>query len=114
MDEGLKDFSRRYRDIQRKHRRLARGYYTRIGKNGVIEHVPLRPQRSGSLLAPALVVLGAVLCFKVLMSAHLGPETYGRHLDALAAGNAGERLGALVLAPDPLTDAAARMLAPLF
>lgn len=50
----------------------------------------------------ALVFLGMLL-FKGAILAQIGPETYAHRVDALAAGNTAERIGAWVLQADAPT-----------
>ena len=109
MDEGLRDFAARHQRLRDKHRRLSHGYVTRVNRNGVIEHVPARDVK-GSLLKPLAILVAAFFGFKILLLSQLGAAQYSHHLDILSTGNVAERVGAAVLAPDPLTQAIAALV----
>ena len=55
MSDQLRDFARRHKQVQRKHRRLAQGYVTKLDRHGVIRHVPRRDY--GGVLAMPLAIL---------------------------------------------------------
>ena len=102
MHQSLRSFERRSLAVQRTHRKLARGYVTKVGKNGVIQHQPtatvsISPLR---ILMPLLFVGFA---FKVFALIHLGPEVYTSHLMKLEAGSYMARLGGWVMQVDPAT-----------
>ncbi|WP_149754850.1 hypothetical protein [Roseivivax sediminis] len=105
----MKDFAKRYQQVQRKHQRLAHGYVTRVGRNGVIEHRPRRDVR-GLMVTPLVIVVAAFFGFKTLLLSQLGTESYAAHLAALAQGNLAERIGAILMAQDPLTVHASALL----
>lgn len=110
MDDGLRTFSKRHRSVQRKHRRLAQGYVTKLGTNGIIVHKPRR-DFSGLLTAPALIAVFSFFAFKVMLLANLGPEAYEAHLEALATGNGVEKAGAILMSIDPVTERLTELVA---
>ncbi|WP_085793132.1 hypothetical protein [Roseivivax jejudonensis] len=108
----MKEFARRHRQLRRKHRRLARGYVTRLGSNGVIEHQPRR-ELAGLVVPPIGVLLISFFGFKIVLFSSLGADAYGRHLSALAEGTMVERIGAVLMAADPLTMIATEVVSRL-
>ncbi|ETX29853.1 hypothetical protein [Roseivivax isoporae] len=104
MDDSLKNFEKRHRDIRRKHRRLARGYVTRLQPNGTIVHEPSRDV-SGVVAWPLMLLVATFFGFKALLLAQLGAETYASHLATLSQGNFAEQAGAVIMGADPLTRA---------
>lgn len=109
MDEGLRDFAARHQRLRDKHRRLSQGYVTRVNRNGVIEHVPARDVPA-SFLTPLAILVAAFFGFKILLLSQLGEAQYSVHLETLSQGNVAERVGAVLLSPDPLTRAAAALV----
>jgi len=72
-------------------------------------HQPRRPRRdgrklsSGNWIAPIAMVLAAIVVMKAIVHANVGPEGYEYRLAALAEGDVADRVGAWVLAADPVT-----------
>ncbi len=58
---------------------------------------------TGRWIAPVGMVLAAILAMKAVVHANVGPESYDHKISLLAEGDAVDRLGAWVLAADPLT-----------
>jgi hypothetical protein len=112
VEDTLRDFDKRQREIRRKHIRLAKGYVTKLDGNGVFLHVPENKaaQKSGLrlLLLGAMVVFG----FKILTLSWLGIEDYSAHLATLEQGSALEKAGAWIMQIDPLTEKVAGLAAP--
>lgn len=102
MEDSLSRYNKRQNAVRRKHARLARGYTTKLDRNGVFVHVP--DNKTGGisfriLLWAALLFMG----FKGLVLAGLGAETYQGHVDTLAQGTGFERVGAWLMQIDPVT-----------
>lgn len=77
---------------------------------------PRRPGRrvgGGNWFAPVAMVLAAVLAMKAVVHANVGPESYDYRIALLSAGDAADRIGAWVLAPDPLTERLSGLLRAL-
>jgi hypothetical protein len=112
VEDTLRDFDKRQKEIRGKHIRLAKGYETKLDGNGVFLHVPNNKagRRSGLrlLLTGAAVVFG----FKVLTLSWLGTEAYAAHLTSLAQGTPLEKAGAWIMQIDPVTAKTAEMVAP--
>ncbi|ANT59942.1 hypothetical protein AYJ57_05890 [Salipiger sp. CCB-MM3] len=102
MESALKSFERRQRAVAQKHRKLAQGYVTKINRNGVFEHRPIRRISPVRLRGLLLTILG-FLVFKGVMLANLGSDHYAEHLARLSDGSFADKLGAWVLGVDPVT-----------
>ncbi len=94
-------FGQRLRRITAKRRKLARGYVTTIDPNGLIVARPHR-RRAHHVLRSLLLCLFVLIGFKVFLFAALGAEAYQARLERLQAGSLLDRVGAYVMAPDPL------------
>lgn len=113
MDRTIRDFEKRQRAVQRKHRKLADGYTTRLNRNGVIEHQPIR--RIPFLTMKGLLLVAAgFLGFKGILLANLGLEDYAIRIGHLAQGTAVEKVGAWLMGIDPATAWIASGLQTLF
>ena len=96
-------FDKRLNKVERQHRRLARGYTTRVRSDGVIVVEPKRRRPSAKRLRfLAFVVLGLFL-FKAFTFASLGEVTYNERVSKLGNGTELERAGAFVMQSDPVT-----------
>ncbi|MHA6347248.1 hypothetical protein [Roseivivax sp. CAU 1761] len=109
MHDALKNFERRHREVQRKHSRLAQGYVTRLGRNGVIEHHPKRDY-TGHAAMPLMILTVTFVALKTMLLTGLGAEAYEGHLATLSDGGAVERMGAWLMQHDPLTGFLAGLL----
>lgn len=110
MEESLRAFDRRARAVRRKHLRMAGGYVTTLGRNGVIIQKPAG--RMGPWVRSlALGVLASAFIVKVLILADLGPEAYAAKLATLD-GNAVERAGGVLMQIDPVSARLAELIAP--
>ena len=103
MDDALKDFDRRANAVRKNHARLARGYVTKINKNGLIEHQPVRIRAAGKSLRWAVCLVIGLLAFKGVVLSDLGAEIYAGHLNDLSQGTAVERIGSVLMSVDPVT-----------
>ena len=115
MVETHAHFDHRLDKLGRKHEKLAKGYVTKLGEDGLIRAVPragrARNRNGYSLL---LAVLVGSFLFKALMLSSAGPETYAERLSALQNGTLVERVGAFALAVDPVTEGLAATIGPVF
>lgn len=111
MANALRNFEKRARAVESRHRKLADGYVTRMDKDGVMRHAPIRKFR---LIRPRMIVyaLGAFLAFKVFLVTQLGNVTYNERVMVLSQGSMVERAGAYVMAIDPATEWLAAALQP--
>ncbi len=106
-------FSARLRKVQRSHARMARGYHSKVGADGLIVFRPKRRKMSFPLRGFVLLIMG-VLVFKGLIMAQSGADVYAARIDALKQGTALEQAGAVLMYADPVTQAVARKTSPLF
>ncbi|MFZ5965300.1 hypothetical protein ACOXXX_20340 [Thalassococcus sp. BH17M4-6] len=112
MDDALRKFEERHRAVTKRHRQLARGYVTKLGRNGVIEHRPRR--QTPKLSLPMVLMLGSgFLAFKSFLFVSLGAEAYGVRVDTLANGTVVERVGGWLMQADPATQWISANLVPL-
>lgn len=95
-------------------------FYGRIERiEGERGQRPRRPRRDGRKLtggnwiAPLAMVLAAVVGMKAVVHANVGPEVYGYRIAALAEGDAADRIGAWILAADPVTVTLSKFLREL-
>ncbi len=103
-------FNKRLRGIERKHRKLSRGYVQLVERDGLVVPAASRPSRRGFALKGLFLLLAGFLVFKVLLLAHLGPITYMDRLEKLTSGSAIEQFGAWIMSADPLTIWAAQQI----
>ena len=102
-DANFQNFDARMARITRQHQRLAKGYVTKVTKDGLIVH---RPRRRVAPYIPWRSVLGLLvvgMAVKVLMFVNLGPETYDARVATLMAGTQFEQVGAYLLQADQAT-----------
>ena len=64
----------------------------------------------GNWLRPAVLVLVALFVTKAVVHARIGAESYDYRIALLASGDGADRVGAWVLAADPVTLGLARTL----
>lgn len=99
-DPNLRDFYGRIYRIQKRHRRG--GGFEATGTLGRSYFVP-PPSRSINIVRPLVMVVIAVTFVKVLMLAVIGPADYASRIAGLQAGGTIDRVGAVVMAVDPVT-----------
>ena len=85
-------------------------FYGRIARiEDERDHRPRRPRQdgrklsSGNWIAPVAMVLAAIVMMKAVVHANVGADSYTYRLSALAEGDAADRIGAWILAADPVT-----------
>lgn len=98
----MRDFDDRLRRIDRRHRSLSRGFVLSVSRDGLIV---ARPETSRFRFPwrALLFLLVAMMGFKVMLHAYIGPEAYGERLTRLANGTVAERMSAYALYADPVT-----------
>jgi hypothetical protein len=98
----MQDFDERLRRIDRRHRTLSRGFVLSVDRDGLIV---ARPETSRFRFPwrVMLFLLVAVMGFKVLLHATIGPEAYAERLARLSDGTVAERMSAYALHADPVT-----------
>ena len=95
-------FDSRLRKIDRRNRQLARGYVTSVNHDGLIIARPRRQARSFPWRG-LLMILVALMAFKVFLYMQIGPTTYEERVIALSQGNVVEQIGAYAMTADPVT-----------
>lgn len=106
------EFDRRMRRINRRHSRLSRGYVTSVNADGLLVATPIR-RRTSVPLRGVVVIIAALMLFKGIVLAQLGPAAYEERLEGLAGGNQVEQVGAWIMKADPTTTWIASHLGPL-
>lgn len=111
MEDALFRFEKRCHTVRRNHRRLARGYTTKLDRSGVIRHEP-DTARGDAPLRVLTVMLVGVLGLKAFLIAGLGPEAYAEKHAQLAKGSEVDRAGAIILQMGPVSTRAAGLVGP--
>jgi hypothetical protein len=98
----MHEFDDRLRRINRRNRVLSRGFVLSVERDGLIV---ARPETSRFRFPwrVMLFLLVAVLGFKTLLHAYIGPEAYAERLARLSSGTVAEQMSAYVLHADPVT-----------
>ncbi len=112
MVETHDHFVARLSNLGKKHAKLAHGYSTKVGRDGLIIVTPKRRRRGFPFKLLIMFGLG-FLGLKVFMVAAVGPVTYNDRLAKLESGSVIEQAGARVLAIDPVTETLASMTGPV-
>jgi hypothetical protein len=98
----MRDFDERLRRIDRQHRTLSRGFVLAVNRDGLIVAKP-ETSRFRFPWRVLLLLLVAVMGFKVALHAYIGPEAYADRLERLGDGTIAERVSAYALHADPVT-----------
>ena len=101
MVETHDDFAQRLHMLGRKHKKMTRGYTTKIDNNGILVATPKKTQYlpgTGALKLVMLMLIG-FLSFKSLVLAAYGPVTYNERLSKLENGTTIEKMGAKTVGP---------------
>lgn len=105
-------FDERLGRIQKRHRKMANGYVTKMDKDGLISARPLRRIRFPWKFM--LLIAGLFILFKGATLAALGTASYSERVERLAQGNGSERIGAFLMQPEIASLWTARLMQPLF
>lgn len=71
------------------------------------------PGTGGGRVRPVALILVALLATKAVVHARIGAESYDHRIALLASGDRADRIGASILAPDPVTRVLSGMLRAL-
>lgn len=96
------EFGHRLDKIERTHKRLAKGYVTSIGKDGLIVARPAR-RASGLPLRGLFLALFVLLAFKGFVYSQIGGQAYQDRVALLESGTFVEKIGAYAMYADPVT-----------
>lgn len=110
-DANQNDFEVRMNKINRRHKRLSRGYVMSVNHDGLIIAQP-KARQSWIPWRGILFVLVGTILVKAVMLAQVGTESYDARVTTLSAGNQLEKVGAYVLTADPATRWIAAQIAP--
>ena len=113
MSDSFAQFEKRLECLERKHRELAHGYVAKINPDGLITVQP-KERQSGLALRLILAVVMAVMLFKSVTLAIVGPSVYETRLQSLLDGIWFEKACAWVMQIDPVTLAIAEFFARTF
>ncbi len=112
MIDSRREFHKRQRAVQKKHVRMARGYVTKLERNGVITQKPdVKAPARGLRVVLFLALL--FLAFKSFVLASLGIEDYTLRLAKLETGSTVEQAGAWLMQLEPVSLKLAELVAPL-
>ncbi|NRA99576.1 MAG: hypothetical protein HRU32_07125 [Rhodobacteraceae bacterium] len=98
----LQEFDNRLRRIDRRNRKLAKGFVTSVNQDGLVVAEP----RGRGMTFPwrgLLFVLVALMVFKAFVFAQIGAEPYTATVAQLKTGTLVEQIGAWAMTADPLT-----------
>ena len=112
MVETHAHFIKRLKFLRRRHSKLAQGYVTRVGKDGLIVVRPRRKSRGFPVQLLLMLAVGFI-GFKAFMLAAIGPVTYNERLAKLESGSVLEKAGAKALGIDPITQSVAKLSGPV-
>ncbi|QGX99285.1 hypothetical protein EI983_13820 [Roseovarius faecimaris] len=108
---NVQTFERRLKSIGEKRERLAEGYVSKVGKDGLIVFRPKRREGGFPIKGLAFLVLGFFL-FKGVILAHLGEGTFETRLAQLSQGSVVEQAGAFIMQPDAVSQTIAQQIRP--
>ncbi len=112
-DANRDDFGARLKRIDRTHRKVAQGYVTSVNHDGLIIAVPRRRRVRVPFGGIAMIAV-ALLGFKGMVHAHLGPSAYEERIASLSAGTSVEQVGGWIMQADPVTLAVSQAFMTLF
>ncbi len=102
-DANYVSFVERLQKVEKRHRKLSRGYVRLKEVDGLLIPVPDRRVRRPFPAVGVMLTIAALLAFKGFLLAYHGPITYGERVDLLASGNIVEQAGAWIMRADPIT-----------
>lgn len=111
-DTNQRNFEVRMNKINRRHKRLSRGYVMSVNHDGLIIAQPKSRQARVPWRGILFVLVGTLLV-KGVMLAQVGADSYDARVATLASGNQFEQIGAYVLHADPITQWIAAQVAPI-
>ena len=103
------EFDARLRRIDQDRARMVHGYDAIVSDEGLIVFRSRKPSTRLPLRG-LVMTLGIFVAFKVAILLVIGGEEYLARIAPLAEGSAFERLAAVALSIDPLTDALASLV----
>lgn len=110
-DPNLKDFYGRVYKIRKSHRRG--GGFEAAGTLGRAYFVP-RQGKAFPIMAvvkPLGYVVAAMIVLKALIMNQIGPDAYLQHIQTLFSGDTFDKVGAVLMMPDPVSSFLTSLLA---
>jgi len=98
----LQEFDARLDKIDKRHRKLARGYVMSVNHDGLIIAEP-KVQRRGFPWRGTLLILVSLMIFKGFLHFQIGATAYDERVARLSAGTVVEQAGAYAMTADPVT-----------
>ncbi|WP_412509188.1 hypothetical protein [Roseovarius sp. SYSU LYC5161] len=111
MTDSYQGFDARVKNIGRKRARLSKGYVSQITDDGLIVFRPKKRKFEFPLRGLTFVVIG-FLVLKGVILAHVGTPLYQERVAALRDGMLVERVGAMVMQLDPVSESIGGKLRP--
>lgn len=111
-DPYIQEFNARLRRIAKIRRRG--GAFEAYGTLGQSYYTRLNRRRGLPVMRYVVIILGALILFKAVAFASLGPADYLARVSTLQSGNWAEQMGATLMAADPVTRSVGQTLTPLF
>ncbi len=102
-------FGQRLHNIDRNHRKLAKGYITSMNHDGLLVARP-RPKEVRLTWRGVAYVVIIMMAFKVFLYAQIGAEAYQERVVALQNGSFAQQIGSYAMAADPITAALANAI----
>ncbi len=113
MTNAYQGFDKRLNRIGRNRARLAQGYSSKVGKDGLIVFRPARRASRGFPIKGLVILALGFFCFKGLLLAHLGEQVFTARVGTLATGSVVEQAGAFMMQTDPISQGIAQYVRPL-
>lgn len=110
-DANQRNFEVRMNKINRRHKRLSRGYVMSVNHDGLIIAQPKARQSWVPWRGILFALVGTILV-KAIMFAQVGADEYTARVTTLSAGNQLDKVAAYVLTADPATQWIATQIAP--
>lgn len=98
----FQSFDQRLRKIDKRHRKLARGYVMSVNHDGLVIAEPRQHRRSFPWRGLLLLLIG-LMAFKGFLHSQIGAEAYQLRVDTLTSGNLVEKVGGYAMTADPAT-----------
>lgn len=102
-DANYVKFSKRMRLIEKRHRKMSRGYVQMVERDGILVPKTRSTARRQFPFRGLAIALMLFLVFKAGLMIQLGAATYDDRVAKLAAGSSAEKVGAWVMTADPIS-----------
>jgi len=113
MTNAYQGFDNRLKEIGRTRAKMAQGYTSQVGRDGLIVFRPARRRGSSFPIKGLLILAVSFFGFKGLLLAHLGEQVFADRVNTLASGSVVEQAGAFMMQSDPVSLGIAQYVRPL-